>query len=106
MRRSCFAFLLVLSVLFLSVTGTTQAAKCHLVRPFSLSGQVAAQQRPAPSTKELPAIVLNTELTSVEGGAFNLSSYREDVLVIGFWASWCAPCRYQIEDLVRLDSEF
>jgi len=39
-------------------------------------------------------------LTSFEGAATTLSAYRGQVLVVNFWASWCAPCH---DELVTMD---
>jgi DsbE subfamily thiol:disulfide oxidoreductase len=47
------------------------------------------------------------ELPSLEGGEpIRLSSFRGDVVVLNFWASWCAPCRLEAPGLRRVSERY
>ena len=45
-------------------------------------------------------------LKTLEGKTLTLSSLRGKVVLINFWATWCAPCRYEIPDLSRLQTRY
>lgn len=40
-------------------------------------------------------------LTTFDGETYTLSELRGQVVVINFWASWCAPCAEEADDLER-----
>lgn len=80
----------------------------------SLSYRSVAQQPspgPSPSVKpalltKLPPSVLDAQLKSAGGYSLKLSNYSGKVLVVNLWATWCGPCRSQMEALVKSHKRF
>jgi thiol-disulfide isomerase/thioredoxin len=46
------------------------------------------------------------EGTTLDGKPFALSDLAGNIVVINVWGSWCAPCRAETPDLVRLANEY
>ena len=46
------------------------------------------------------------ELKDVEGRALRLSDYKGRVVLLNFSATWCAPCRAEMPDLVKWQREY
>ena len=77
----------------------------------ALAGTWYVSQQPgksnwtAPPAEELepaPDFTLN----DLEGQPVTLSSYAGKVVILDFWATWCAPCRYEVPHLVELQERF
>ena len=45
-------------------------------------------------------------LTDLDGARTLLDDWRTDILVVNFWAPWCAPCRREIPALIDVQREF
>src|SRR5947209_9733375 len=75
----------------------------------TITTQRGPQQQPQQQQAGLdtvPASVWNTEIQAVDGGTFHLSDYKDKVVVLDLWATWCGPCRAEIPHLVELNNEY
>jgi len=66
----------------------------------STTGAVGGAMSSADDTP-VPDVTLET----LDGASIALNEQDGNVLLINFWATWCAPCREEIPDLVDLQNE-
>ncbi len=48
---------------------------------------------------------LDFTLTNLDGDDVHAADYRGQWLVLNYWATWCAPCRDEIPELVRFQQD-
>ncbi len=46
------------------------------------------------------------KFTTLKGNESNLSSLKGKVVLINFWASWCAPCIEEIPSMIKLAEKY
>jgi peroxiredoxin len=49
---------------------------------------------------------LNFTLKDVNGASVNLAAYKGKVILLDFWATWCAPCKVEIPGFVELYAKY
>jgi peroxiredoxin len=54
---------------------------------------------------EAPVRMVDFETVDLEGKPFHLGAYQGKVILLNFWATWCAPCRIEMPDFVKLQAE-
>jgi len=91
-------------LIFLAVCGSESVFVAH--------GQMIPGPMPQPRPKQVMKLLKvgetapDWQLTSAEGQAHSLSSYRGRVVVMDFWATWCLPCATVMPRMQKLQEKF
>ena len=96
MKSRTFIILGVITVVTLSIYGSLRASRIFHSQAAASGSVDGATLEPAQEF----------ELKSLDGRTMKLSDFRGKVIVLNFWATWCAPCRVETPWLVDLYRQY
>jgi thiol:disulfide interchange protein len=82
---------LVVALAFVVLSASALAANYF----SNVESAVTHGEHPVAPSVDLPSIVGRRDIS--------LASYRGQVVVLSFWASWCEPCREQVPELAAVN---
>jgi len=89
-----------------NLTANTGAPQAKRTPQVTITAKQGAQPQAPPQLETVPATAWNTEIQAVDGAKFRLSDYKDKVVVLDLWATWCGPCRLEVPHLVELQNEY
>jgi cytochrome c biogenesis protein CcmG, thiol:disulfide interchange protein DsbE len=84
----------------MSVVGKFAFAIACTVTVAAILSLVVAPQ-PARAAPEIGKAAPELVVTELDGQTFDLAKLRGKVVLVNYWATWCAPCR---KDMPKLDA--
>jgi len=77
-----------------------QSFRSILLAAAVLALPTAAGAQPVSPGPQVGAPAPSFTVTTLDGRAVTLDSFRGRVLVLNFWATWCPPCRLETPDMI------
>jgi peroxiredoxin len=99
-RRPCFSWNGLVAALTLVVGVVAAAALAFRVERSDAA--VETPNEPARQLRAAPSFLL----ADLAGKAVRLSDFHGQVVLLNFWATWCAPCLHEMPHLQRLHDEY
>ena len=100
-KRTAGAVLLVAAfvgaVAFMVLRGSDSGPEIESLESERVTSEAGITQDEGPAP--------DFELATLEGNGFRLSDHEGKVVILNFWATWCAPCRVEIPDLIEMQEE-
>lgn len=79
------------------------AVQINPATPNTVAPNAAA---PVVTAVPLADSIRQTKVKTIDGGSLKLADFKDKVVVVNLWATWCGPCRMEMPDLVKLNNEY
>lgn len=83
------------------MTRTSRPARVLILFAFLVATAFAFGQE-----KSAPRTAPGFDLQDLTGKRLRLSDYRGKVVLLDFWATWCAPCQTEVPRFVAFQNEY
>ncbi len=81
-------------------------AAVSLLAGFGLFQLTGSKVTEAKIVENRPTPLSAIPFSDLDGQDSVLGDWRQPILIINFWAPWCAPCRREIPALVEIQKEY
>lgn len=89
---------IVFTAIFALVIGTLTAITSHQLNVFNTNTDY--------SKTNLPTTLPDFHYKDLEGMVHYGSEWRDQILVLNFWATWCPPCKKETQTFIELQEQF
>jgi peroxiredoxin len=96
--------LVVIATAWAGYNGNIQITQAKPSTPETVALKTTTTALPSRTSNawEMPRF----KLPGLDGNSHSLEEWKGKVIVFNFWASWCAPCQYEIRDLIKLQQQY
>lgn len=90
----------------------TRTAKFGLIALFAVAATAAGlylglkKSTPESALSSDSRLLFAQTLSDANGKTYVLANYRNQIVVVNFWATWCLPCVEEIPEFSRIQTEF
>ena len=88
------------------VTSTNPGATTVNPGPRSPNTVATNAAPPAATALSLTEDIRQTKVKTLDGGSLKLADYKNKVIVLNIWATWCGPCRLEMPELIKMSNEY
>jgi thiol-disulfide isomerase/thioredoxin len=99
------AVMFLLAVIAITV-GYVTAPKDKRVAQLDMTGATDLQPARNREPGVTPGVIYTASFTDLDGKPQSLGQWQKKLLVINFWATWCAPCKEEMPIFAKLQQSF